>query len=531
MHNWNPTFRTGVVAAPRRASALAGVEMLRRGGNAVDAVVAAALADCVVGMGSSCFGGYGGAMLIYDARKRRAVTVDYNTRAPARFDAATYTRVVGGRAQRQWAPLGALLRELGWNPYDQVTVPAILAGLAHALESHGTKSWQQAFKPALRLALDGVPVDVELRQALAGTRDLIRADERLLQELMPHGRLPEVGEQLPAPRFAATAEALYAEGPDVFYSGRFGKIIGDWVRAQGGSLELADLAEYQPRELPPLSIRYRGYEVLTAPLAHGGLSVLQILRLLEGLEGQSPATDEPALLELLAKASRLAWQDRLTRLGDPACCGVDPALLLSERYAGQRVRAGSEAHAGPSFRSDAKGTIHISVADSQGNLAALTQTKGGGTTYVPELGLHLNRGLVLFDPRAGTPNAPAPRKQPLTNMCPVLILKDGAPLFALGAPGARTIVSAVSQILVGLLRSGLGLAEALETPRFHCEAVGPFLVEPGVPQAFRDRLAARGEEVRVQQPIAGPAHAVARSPHALEGAADPRYPDSSVGGV
>jgi len=514
-------YEHGVVAAKRRSSAEAGVEILKSGGSAIDAAVATALAECVSAPADNGFGGYGGSMIIYLAREGRVAAIDYNTRAPMGVDAESFNSAGEGEACVH--PPGALLKRRGWNGWSLIGVPGTVAGLNLALERFGTKSWREVFQPALRLVRNGVVVNDALQRVIRNGAGTLDAEARA--ELMPEGRVPEVGEVLPMRRFQQAVEMLCEEGAEAFYRGRIARAIVERIRQRGGVMTLDDMARYEAREVQPISARFLEYEIFTTPPANGGLSVLQALMLFERAKQRVPE-----FYEALVRIYRVVWRERLSRLGD----GADAAAMLAQSHIEALAAELGKERSTDGWRDSSRGTIHISVADAEGNMVALTQTMGGGLpeslNFVPEVGLILNHGVTLFEPRREKPNSLAPWKQPLNNMCPTLVMRDGEPLYALGSPGARRIISAVSQIIILLLHSGMTMKEAIEAPRIHCEESGAVLIEKSVPHDAMRRISVVGGEVKLVDEIAGPAHAVGRVGDGLCGATDFRGGGGAVEG-
>jgi gamma-glutamyltranspeptidase/glutathione hydrolase len=262
--------------------------------------------------------------------------------------------------------------------------------------------------------------------------------------------------------------------------------------------------------------------------------VIEALNVLAGRDLASLGHGTPEWADLLLRVYRLVWRDRLQRLGDTAAARADLDRLLSADHAAELRRRLSERGrpAAPDAWRGGPGTIHVSAADGDGNLVALTQSLIGGSHFVADLGLLMNQSLIMFDPRPGHPNGPGPRKQPLVNMSPTIITRAGRPVFALGAPGARHIISAVSQIVVNLVDFEMEPSEALSAPRVHCEAAGPALVEACADTSLRTELRAKGYDVSVVKQVGCLGH-VAGVDHAaqcLVGATDPRHERSKWDG-
>ena len=490
----------GIVAAgPPAEPAEAGIRMIREGGNAIDAAVAAALVESAVNPNVSGLGGSGG-MVIYLADERRCTAIDYNTRAPAK----THDRVFDGVLDSLSPDRTRRLRDAAWNPYQLMLVPGCASGLELAVKRYGRKTWSEVVAPALESIHDGLQVHERLARELPGLIAKREADEaRSL--LTIDARAPRLGERLPLKPFLRVFKELASHGSEGFYRGPIARQLVQSVEAHRGALSAGDLAEYSAREVEPIQMSYRGYDVLTCPLALGGISVLQTLELLQAHDLRALSADTPEWADLLVQTYREVWRYRLSQLGDPDCVQT------------------SQAAPTPGWRGG-PGTIHISAADGEGNMVALTQSLIGGGHFVPELGLIVNQAMIMFDPRPGHPNCPGPRKQPLVNMSPVLILKDGQPAFALGAPGARHIISAVSQMIVNLIDFKMGPTEAIAAPRVHCEDIGSVLVETCTAAPIGRSLSDAGHNVEIVERVAALGHIVQvdRQNDRLTGATDPR---------
>jgi gamma-glutamyltranspeptidase/glutathione hydrolase len=475
--------------APRRGcvaghpeGAQAGMDILAAGGNAVDAAVAAALVAGVVAIHHCGPGGYGGHLIIARGDGKRVIAVDFNSAAPraARpdmFPVDSQGRVKGGINNHGWLAAG---------------VPGTLAGLQLALDRHGTLPFRQVVQPAIRFAREGFPLSAAVAGVIRTARGQFARDPGSAHLLLPGGEPAQAGARFRNPDLAALLENLAKDNSvDSFYRGDIARRIAAAFHKQGGLVTAEDLAAYRAREVEPLELSWRGHSIRTAPLTAGGLTVLEVLAILKALNWEKRDPRDPRTTHLRLEALRLAWEDRLRLLGDPERAEVPSRRLLSEDYArkaaGQieeAVRKGRPLRRQADGRPDA-GTTHISAADGQGTMVALTLTHGGSfgaQVTVDGLGLILGHGMSRFDPRPGRPNSVAPGKRPLHNMCPTVVLKDGRPVLALGARGGRRIPNAVFEVLVGHLGRGLSLEEAVAAPRMHTEGDLRLTVQRGWPE-------------------------------------------------
>lgn len=518
----------GMIVGPNPGTADAGLEILKAGGNAFDAIVGAAFTEAVVGLSNNGIGGYGGCLVGYSAAEDRVVAVDYNSRAPRAAsedmfpieyaeDGVGYTVPGGSHAH------GAL----------SVGVPGVVGGLTLAQEKFGTLDLPAVMEPAIRIARDGLVISGGMANAIASRADRLRADfPDTARLLMPDGEPPKAGERLMFPGLLHTLTQIAENGADGFYRGEVADKIVACLKRQGGIMEKADLADYKARAIEPLEIAYRGYKLYTPPLCAGGHTTFQMLLVLDGFDLSHMRQGSPELYHLFAEVMKVCWRERLTRLGDPDFVSIDQnAELGHERI--QELREKTKAglqhpDRGELIAADPlRCTSHICAADAEGNIVSLTQTHGGGfgsLVAVPGAGFILGHGVGRFDPRPGWANSVGPGKQPLHNMCPTLIVKNGRPFAAIGTPGGRTIVNNVMHFVVLLIDMGCSISKALAAPRIHCETLEPFQLEKRAGEDILTRVRELGHEVTETSGIGGPAHGiiVGKITGEYDGATDPR---------
>ncbi len=492
--------RQAVLTAGHPLGAAVGAQVLRRGGNAVDATVAAAFAMAVVEPFMSCLAG-GGSMLIHRPRRGDAVALDFNVEAPAAAHARMY-RLAPGRGTDLF-PWRAVEGDANVHGARAVAVPGSVAGLCLALERYGTMELRDVVAPAARLARLGVPTDWYLALVTATyAEELLRFPEAA-RTYLRNGRFPQrppefgPGDRLRQPALGRTLDLLGKEGPDVFYRGELAEAIAGEVKRGGGLLSRADLARYQVRVAPALQAPYRGVALLGMPGATGCVTAIEALNILEHLDGAPDDLGAAATWQRRAEAFRVAFADRLRYLGDPEHVEAPWDALVSKAYAARVARAlpplGTRRAARPpdprrfgqgaARRSPAGGTdctTQICAVDRDRTLVSLTHTAVslfGSKVVVPGTGLLLANGMLWFDPEPGRPNSIAPRKRALVNMTPFLALRDGRPFLALGAPGGRKIVTAVAQVLSNLIDFRLPPQAAVEAPRLHTEGEAIYVDE------------------------------------------------------
>lgn len=462
-----PDYSHGVVIGELTA-AKAGLKILADGGNAVDAAVASALAAAVVAPQSCGLGGYGGSAVIALARKRQVTAIDFNTTAPAAMREDTFKPGADGKVRDR-------INEHGWLAAG---VPGTLAGLDFAWRRFGKLSFAQVFAPAIEFAEKGFPVTSGMAAALRGTAAQLRKDTATAKLLLNDGEPFKAGDTFRNPEAAEMLKSLVArKSVRDFYHGDIAHRIAEAFEKNGGLVAAKDLAAYEPREVKPLEISWRGLAIRTAPLTAGGITPLQALLVLKSL-GWDARTDAQTRLWLRIEAERAAWQDRLQKFGDTAQARALTSKLLSREGASElaakienAVKSRKPLPPAGEPREHA-GTIHLSVADKEGNMVALTLTHGnsfGACVTVPGLGLTLGHGMSRFEPQPGHPNSPGPGKRPLHNMCPTILSRGDRPVFAVGGTGGRRIPTSVFTVLLNLVALDASVEDAVAAPRLHTE--------------------------------------------------------------
>ena len=489
-----PAVGKGAVAAPPEATRV-GMEVLAGGGNAIDAAVAAALTTCVVTVQQCGIGGYGGHMVIAPAGKP-VIAIDFNSMAPKAARANLFPVDDKGRVKDR-------VNSFGWLAAG---VPGTLAGLQLALDRHGTRSFAQVVRPAITYAREGFPINARLARAIRASQAQLRQDPGSARLFLRKGEPLTAGDTFRNPDLAdllqGLAEAKSAEG---FYRGEVAKRIAAAFQKNRGLVTVADLAAYRARVVEPLKLTWRGSIIYTAPLTAGGLTALQALATLKALRWDTWPAKGSRILRARLEALRIAWNDRLKLLGDPEQVKVPVERLLSEAYARKSagrveaaLKAGRPVQAETDGRS-ASGTVHLSAADTQGNLVALTLTHGeafGARVTVPGLGLVLGHGMSRFEPQPGRANSVGPGKRPLHNMCPTVVVRGGKPVLALGGAGGRRIPNAVFEVLAQYVGRDATPEEAVAAPRLHTEGSLAVTLEAKIPEADREQLRKVGYTVK-----------------------------------
>jgi gamma-glutamyltranspeptidase/glutathione hydrolase len=470
---FNPVAaRHGMVVASEPLASEAGLEILRAGGNAVDAAVAVGFALAVTHPEAGNIGG-GGFMLVRLAGGE-TVVVDYREQAPA---AATRDMFLDG--QGKLVPGASTVGPLA------VCVPGTVAGLALAHRTYGKLPWTRVLRPAIRLAKQGFPVSYALSMSLRKHEEQLAKFSETRRIFLRNGRLYEPGEVFRQPHLARTLRQIAASGPKVFYRGRIARAIAATVKKHGGILEREDLLAYQAKIRPPLRGTFRGYEILTVPPpSSGGVGLLEMLNVLEPMELGAPNSFQA--IHLVVEAMRRAYADRAAYLGDADVVPVPVRGLISRQYAAQlreeilQAKAMAPVEAGNPAAYESAETTHFSVVDAQGNAVANTYTLNGGYgsgVTVEGAGFLLNNQMDDFAAKPGEPNmyglvqgeanAIAPRKRPLSSMTPTIVVEQGKVRLVLGSPGGGTIINTVLEVLLNVLVFKMNIRQAVTAPRFH----------------------------------------------------------------
>ena len=534
--------RSGMVASQEAVATQIGVDVLKQGGNAVDAAVAVGFALAVTLPQAGNLGG-GGFMIVHDAESGETVAIDYREKAPGSASRDMFLDTAGNadadKSQRSGLAVG---------------VPGTVAGLTLALERYGTMSLRDVMAPAIRLAEEGVLVTPDLSDSLKANAEELMAWPSSARIFFKDGGAPyEPGDILRQPDLAKSLRQIAEGGPDAFYKGDIARLIATAMAQNGGLVTAADLEAYQAVVREPVRGTYRDYEVVSMPPpSSGGVHIIQILNILEGLPIGYLGHNSAETIHLMAEAMKLAYADRSQYLGDSDFVDVPVEGLTSKEYA-ETLRQGINAYrATPSatikpndpvpFESDQ--TTHFSVVDSHGNAVANSYTINFsyGLGLVAEgTGILLNNEMDDFSAKPGVPNAYGllggaanavePGKRPLSSMSPTIVLKDGQPVIVTGSPGGSRIITTVLQVIMNVVDHGMNIAEASVAPRIHHQWLPDELrVEEGLSLDTIRLLEAKGHTVRIQ-PVMGSTHSIMRrEDSALFGASDPRRPSALTAG-
>jgi len=536
----------GTVSCLGPLPARAALEILRKGGNAVDSMVATILAATVVNQQSNGLGGYGGAMVIYLKELGRPIVVDFNTRAPLAASFDRFTKEPNG---------SSILSTAIWNT---------AAGLYTAQEKYGSMSWEEVIQPAIRYADEGFIITDRFASVLSGAYNSRLKNWPGGYKIFtrPGGGPWRAGERLVQKDLANSLRLLAQEGADAIYTGKLGQRMVDYVQSIGGIITMDDMADWRRRSvriLVPAHTNYRGYDIYTSPICTGGENLIEILNILKGFDLAGMGYSAQSM-HIILEAARLGFADRLEYAGDPWMSAVPFEGIMSRGYADERRLLIDPNHAMPSLAagnpwpydpsyagqsvhhhpltnipSESADTQTSSLMDKNGNMVALTATLsnafGNGIT-APGTGIVFNNGMTKFlygSDNAHHPNRVDCGKLLLNNMSPFLIFKDGRPFITAGSVGGRKVMTACVNMIVNVIDWGRDLQAALDAPRWHVE-VNTCELESDTPSSIINGLVQMGHSC--ENGSGSQMHAIILDPASGRqyAAYERRNPDSTAAG-
>ncbi len=532
----------GMVAGPEKLAAEIGVDILRRGGNAVDAAVATGFALAVTYPRAGNIGG-GGFMLVHLAEENRQLVIDYRETAPAAAGSALFLDEKGEVDRRK-----------EFFSRASAGVPGSVAGLTLALEKYGTMSLKEVMQPAIALARDGFEVSYALNYEIGSRAERLLQDP-VARKLFFHedGSRYGIGETWRQPELAWTLQHIADKGRDGFYKGEVARRIAADMAANDGLITEADLAGYRALERKPVRGTYGDFEIVAPPPpSSGGVHIIQMLNILEGYDLAALGHNSAAYLHLLAESMKRAYADRSEYLADPDFYPVPVAKLIDKQYAAKlrktidpkRATPPEEIAPGRHMPGESTDTTHYTVADRHGNVVTNTYTLNfsfGSHIAVPGTGMLLNNEMADFAARPGHTNAFGlregaankiePGKRPLSSMTPTLVMRDGKPWLATGSPGGSIIITAVMQTALNAMTFDMNIASAAAAARIHNQWLPDRVaVESGISPDTIKLLQDMGHTVETSPRTLGRTQSIMLSDGWLYGATDTRRPGGWVAG-
>lgn len=490
--------KNGVVAAANPEASKIGVEVMKKGGNAVDAAVATAFAISVFEPNASGIGG-GGFMLIRMAKTGKTVVIDYREKAPAKATPDMFVLDENGKVVNDEITVGG----------KASGVPGTVAGLLTALEKYGTMKRADVMAPAIKHAGEGIIVSKNLEGIIQDNYEKLvkfdAASEVYLKDGLPY----EAGDRLVNKDLAATLTKISKEGKKAFYEGEIAKKIADEVQKQGGLMTVEDLKNYTIEEREPVVGKYRDYTIISCPPASsGGTHIVQLLNMVENYDLKAMGDNTPESWHIWAESMKQAFADRAEYMGDTAYVKVPLKGLTSKEYAKEVVKkidlekAGKDIKIGDPSKYESGSTTHFSVMDKDGNMVAVTQTINyffGSGVVVPGTGIMMNNEMDDFVPQKNMKNSIEGGKRPLSSMSPTLVLDPkNRPLMTIGSPGATRIIPAVALTISNVIDHGMTLQEAINAPRIAQFQSGKLNAEGRMSFESYNKLQEMGHEINMR---------------------------------
>lgn len=530
--------KSGMVATEQALATQVGLDILKRGGNAVDAAVAVGFALAVVLPNAGNIGG-GGFMVIHDSKSGKDIALDFRELAPEKASRDMYLdangKVISGKSLYSHLAVG---------------VPGTVAGMDLALRKYGSMTWKDVIAPAIRLADQGFEISPHLAELIDSSKNQLGKWPASKAIFFKDGKPLLAGERLLQKDLAQSLRLIAEQGPSAFYEGAIAKKIVAEMQQHEGLISASDLKNYKAVERIPVRGNYRGFEVVSMPPpSSGGVHIIQMLNMLEHYPLKEQGANSAQTLHQLSEVMKLAYADRSEFLGDPDYYKVPTKALTSRAYADDLVKKIQPDRATPSaeikpgkplpYESDQ--TTHYSVADKFGNVVATTYTLNlnfGSGIVATGTGIVLNNEMDDFSVKAGVPNAfgllggdanaVKGWKRPLSSMSPTIVLKDGKPYLVTGSPGGSRIITTTLQTILNVIDHGMNVAEATISPRIHQQWMPDQLrFEKGISIDTLRLLEQKGQVLRPAATL-GKTQTIQIMPQGFAGYSDPRNPDGSA---
>ena len=498
----------GMVVSNHPLASSAGAEMLAAGGNAIDAAIATLFTLTVVEpMMVGIIGGGMAHIRLADGSHR---FIDGQSTVPLAVKPDTY-KSKPGSAHDVFDTVG----DENLTGPKAVAVPGSLKAWCETLQRFGTMSLADVMQPAIKHAARGYAATPYLHECIADSAEEMLKDKEISAIYLPNGMPLKAGERVVQSEYAETLTYISQRGEAALYQGPLGDILVDYMKKKGGFITREDLTRYRTVERQPIRADYRGWEILgPPPPAASGVHIAQMLNILEGYDIAKSGFGSAETIHYLAEVLKIAFADRAAASGDPDFINVPVERLTSKAYADERRRAidsnRAQAWGAGVAQLESADTTHMTAADAFGNVVATTQTINnlfGAKILIPGLGTVPNNYMNLYDPRPGHALSLAPGKRVTTSMSPMMALRDGKLVYALGLPGGKRIFPSAMQALINLIDHGMSLQEAVEAPRVWTEG-NALEVETAVPEGVRAKLTSMGHKVQVMPTVAGGMNAI-----------------------
>jgi gamma-glutamyltranspeptidase/glutathione hydrolase len=527
-----------IVAAQPEASE-AGARVLMRGGNAVDAAMAAALVQGVVDPQMCGIAGFGSCQ-VYSPAQGVHTCIDFHGKTPLAARPDMWLDLLEGETRDGFGfILKGNVNDLG---YQSVTTPGSLLAYYEAVRDFGTWDWADICAPAIARAEKGFHVRPHVHYWWTHGADLGRVDvaERLAfsatgREIYfrPGGGVKKIGEHIANPDLARTLRRIAKDGAEVFYRGEIAERIAADMRAHGGLLSRADLESYRTTRGDPLRGTYRGHGIATNRPPGGGIMLIEMLNVLEQFDLAAMGHNSAAYIRTVSETMKAATADKDAHVGDPAFVTIPDFVTSKDHAAGiaARIRDGERIRVPRLGAPDTPHTTHVAVVDAQGTCVTMTHSLGMPSGVITDgLGFMYNGCMGVFDPRPGRAGSIAPGKARFSSICPTIVLRDGAPRVVLGAPGGTQIAMGVLQAILNVVDFGMSAVEAVSAPRFSATS-DAIDVANRIPRYVTDELAALGYRIvrsHLSYPFAS-VHAIRIADGRISGAADPNHDGMALG--
>jgi len=513
----------GMITAPQPLAVDAGAQVLAEGGNAVDAATTAAFVQMVVDPRNCGVGGFG-MMNIHTAATKKEVILDFHGKAGAKVKPDMWESEL---IQENPSGYGYTLKnQVNERGYKAITTPGTVAGLYKALTAYGTMTWKEVIQPAIKVASEGFEVDTGTANA---RKSVPIGSETSPWVTVGKSSYEGGGEFIANPDMARTFSLLAEGGADVFYRGDLARRIAADMERGGGFITLEDLVRYEVTVTQPIYLDYRGYTLASNHPPGGGVTILQMLKILEGYELASMGHLTPAYIYTVSMAMKAAWADRANLVGDAAFVDVPIASLLSEERAAKwrsKIDAREKITIPRWHPQESPNTTHLSAVDQWGNVVGLTHSLGAGSDVITQgLGFMYNNCMNCFNPIPGQVNSILPGKSRTTGMAPTLVKIGEKPYFTVGAPGGTRIVTGILHAILNVLDHSMTATEAIAAPRFDCQG-DVIIAQSRIAPSVCERVKAMGHDInRTLSSYGGIAsvHGIIIHPETgqLDGGADP----------